>query len=94
MIKSEFIYTNRKKILEELSQKLIEQSIEIERLKKDIKRITEITNQKIKIINDVREYMKKTIEDDGEYPGYKSMYTEDYYKLLEILEGNEIDEKI
>lgn len=39
---------------------------EIERLKNDIKRITNICNEKIKIINDVREYIEPMVELDND----------------------------
>jgi hypothetical protein len=69
----------------ERNKKEREMKEEIERLKNDIKRITEITNQKIKIINDVREYMALNIrvklnEEFGETMQYKTIY--------EILEGD------
>lgn len=39
-------------------------NLEINRLKEDIKRITNICNEKIKIINDVREYIENNLWSD------------------------------
>lgn len=73
-------------LLKETSQTLSEQTTkaitlksENERLKNDIKRITNICNEKIKIINDVREYIgsKEHYEDDFDTE------IEKIYKILE-----------
>ena len=49
-----------------LQDRIDDASKEIERLKNDIKRITNICNEKIKIINDVREKIENTtINCDG-----------------------------
>lgn len=54
-------WSNRFNAVERNNRELMQ---EIERLKNDIKRITEITNQKIKIINDVRELIKRDLSTD------------------------------
>lgn len=57
-------WSNRFKAVERDKRELKK---EIERLKEDIKRITNICNKKIKIINDVREYIENN-----------SLYEQDY----------------
>ena len=61
--------------LSEQTTKAITLKSENERLKNVIKRITEINNQKIKIINDIMEYMNTNVNDNINH-------------IYEILEGD------
>jgi len=69
--------------IKEMDKRLDEREKEIERLKNDIKRITEITNEKIKIINDVREYIEKHI---AIFEGGDMLVDMNIDELLEILD--------
>ena len=63
-----------------LQDRIDDASKEIERLKNDIKRITNICNEKIKILNDVREKIENTtINCDG----VADDLIDDIYEILE-----------